>query len=130
MIPRCRVLFRPCRRLKHKCSKDETQHQTLRRSGEGDMDATTVVSLVIEGRPAQPDSKGRGKDHLTQGGVQPSLRTVRMSSLLWKRSPSQLLLRGRMPGIPRDPSYPPSPSTTTQIQLPGFLAELMKLQLK
>ena len=34
------------------------------------MDATTVVSLVIGGRPAQLDSRGRGRSHLTHGGVQ------------------------------------------------------------
>ena len=94
------------------------------------MDATTVVSLVIEGGPVQTDSRGRGRNHLTQRGVQPLLKTVRMNLLLWKRSPSQLLLRDRMPGMPGYPSYQPSLNTTTQTQLQGCLVELMKLQLK
>ena len=70
------------------------------------------------------------KKPLDPGGVQPLLKTVRMKPLPWKRSPSQLLPRNRMPGMPRDPSYPLSLSTTIQIQLQGCLAELMKLQLK
>ena len=54
------------------------------------MDATTVVSLVIGEGPVQPNSRGRGRNHLTQGGVQPLLKTVKMIPLPWKRSPSQL----------------------------------------
>ena len=64
------------------------------------------------------------------GGVQPLLKTVKMNPLPWKRSPSQLLWRNRIPGMLRDLSYPPSLSTTIQIQLLGCLAEPMKLQLK
>ena len=130
MIPRCRVLSRPCRRSKHKSSKEKTEHQIPRRGAEEDMDATIVVSLVIGEEPVQIDSRGRGRNHLTQGRVQPLLKTVRMNPLPWKRSPSQLLLRNRMPGMLRDLSYPLSLSTTIQTQLPGCLAELMKLQLK
>ena len=72
MIPRCRVSSRPCRRSKHKSNKEKTQHQTPRRVGEEDMAATTVVSQVIGGRPAQIDSRGRGGNHLTQGEFNPS----------------------------------------------------------
>ena len=130
MILRYRVLSRPCKRSKHKSSKEKTHHQTPRRDGEEEMDATTVVSLVIGEGPVQTDSKGRGRNHLTQGGVQPLLKTVRMNLLPWQRSPSQLLLRYRVPGMLRDLSHLQSLSTTIQIQLQGCLAELMKLQLK